>query len=462
MSKKQNTVIEVCTLPFWKKLMYAFGQFGWSLTSFAVGNALVYFYLPPETSGATFPAFFYQGAVFFGLTFIGLALGVSRLFDAVTDPLVAGLSDRSQTKFGRRRKYLAISVAPFSILSVLVFLPISGGTGILNILWLFFTILLFYWFMTLYVTPFFAWMSELGHTPDERLLLSTMISITWAAGFALGSQIYLFQSFLENAGLAPTQAFQSVVAMFAVIGFVFMLFPIVFINESKYCLKSVSKEGIFEAVLSAFKNRNFLYFTLSDLFYWVALTGISTCLIYYVTILLEQPKEFASFMQLLMFSLSLIFYIPVNFLARKFGKKNLLSIGFLLFCLTYVVVFFLGKMAFVRESLQGYLLVFFASIPLAIFGILPNAMIADIAEADGRTQGNYKAAIFFGARTFMSKMGQTVAGLIFPSFLILGMSAENDFGVRLTAVIALIFALCGFLFLIPYNEKEIKKILEKP
>ena len=53
-------------LPFSKKIIYALGQLGWSLASFAVGNALVYFYLPPDTGEKTFPAFFNQGAILFG------------------------------------------------------------------------------------------------------------------------------------------------------------------------------------------------------------------------------------------------------------------------------------------------------------------------------------------------------------------------------------------------------------
>ncbi|SHN62757.1 MFS/sugar transport protein [Fervidobacterium gondwanense DSM 13020] len=102
-------------LPLWKKWMYALGQLGWSLTSFAIGNALVYFYMPPE--GVNFTQFIQKGIVFAGLTIVGLALGTSRLFDAITDPLVATLSDRSKLKLGRRRGYLAISVLPFALLS---------------------------------------------------------------------------------------------------------------------------------------------------------------------------------------------------------------------------------------------------------------------------------------------------------------------------------------------------------
>jgi len=60
-----------------------------------------------------------------------------------------------------------------------------------------------------------------------------MISITWAIGFAIGSQIYSFQGMFEGMGYSPVGAFRTVVAIFALIGFFFMLMPILFIDETK-------------------------------------------------------------------------------------------------------------------------------------------------------------------------------------------------------------------------------------
>jgi Na+/melibiose symporter-like transporter len=163
-------------------------------------------------------------------------------------------------------------------------------------------------------------------------------------------------------------------------------------------------------------------------------------------------------LQLMMFALSLLFYVPVNLIAKKTGKKNLLIVGFAAFLLTFAFTFVLGKVP-MDLMLQGYILSFLGAIPLAIFGILPNAMVADIAEADGIVTGNYKAGIFFGARTFMSKMGQSAAGILFPSLLLLGRSVDNDWGIRLTALAAFAFLIVGLLLLLRYNENEINETL---
>lgn len=322
-------------------------------------------------------------------------------------------------------------------------------------------VILYYLFMTMYVTPFFALLSELGHNSAERLQLSTMISITWAIGALIGSQTFALQNVFENSGMASLEAFRMAVLIFAILGFVFMLMPIIFIDEHKYCESHVSKEGIFEAVKTAFKNKNFLRFTLSDFAYWVSITLIQSGIAFYVTILLEQGKENVSFLQALMFLLSFVFYVPVHFLAKKIGKKRALMVAFLMFALTFVYVTMLGKISFIPLEAQGLIMVVLAAIPLAIFGILPNAVIADIAEYDGIKTGNYKSGIFFSARTFMSKMGQAVAGIILPSMLARGQEIGDDIGIRMTAIAAIVFIIGGLVLLIFYNEKEINQVINQ-
>ncbi|MBF9018700.1 MULTISPECIES: hypothetical protein [unclassified Oceanispirochaeta] len=55
---------EIETLPLWKKLIYGAGTFGWALTSFAVINLSIYFYMPTESgSEPIFPTLVFQGGL---------------------------------------------------------------------------------------------------------------------------------------------------------------------------------------------------------------------------------------------------------------------------------------------------------------------------------------------------------------------------------------------------------------
>ena len=94
--------------PITNKLLWLFalGQFGWSLLSGVVSNWMVYYYTgTPDAQNPNtgiFATMITQEPILFKLTLIGLVMAVGRIFDAITDPLIAGWSDRSDYKGGRR------------------------------------------------------------------------------------------------------------------------------------------------------------------------------------------------------------------------------------------------------------------------------------------------------------------------------------------------------------------------
>jgi len=417
--------------------------------------------MPPESNGqAVFPPYIFQGAVLGIATIIGLINFGSRIFDAITDPLIANFSDRHNFKLGKRSTMLLISAFPFALFSILIFVPIIPRESAWNSVWLIFTILMYYLAVTMYCTPYNALISEYGHTPKESLSISTFISITWALGFAFGSQVYLFKDIFQNSfGLSGTQAFQAVLVMFGIIAFIAMLFPVLFIKESKYSKQQSTNENVLKSLKSAFSNKNFLKFVSSDLTYWLSMTFIQVGISYFVIVLLQLPEETTSFLLVLLFVISFLFYVPVNLAAKKFGKKRFVIFAFLMFAVDFLTITFLNKLPLPAMT-QGYLIVFLAAIPMAIFGILPNAIVADLVEADGIKTGQHKAGMFFAARTFMMKLGISLANLIFPSFLLLGKDTTNDLGVRIAAVAAFVFSIVGLIIFLTYDEKSVIKTIE--
>ena len=101
-------------------ILFSFGQLGYSLASFSAINLLVFFYMPPETGGETiFPQFIYTEAVFGVLTLLGVLNFGSRIFDAITEPLMDAIADKTQTKWGHFRPYLLWLALPFAIIRIL-------------------------------------------------------------------------------------------------------------------------------------------------------------------------------------------------------------------------------------------------------------------------------------------------------------------------------------------------------
>lgn len=456
-------------LPPLKILWFALGQFGWSLCSFGVGNLMNYFYLPPKSGDtALFPTYIYSGQILGVLTLLGLITAVARGFDAITNPLIASWSDRNTSRLGRRTFFLAFSAVPFALLSVLLFVPLTNSESVLNALWLSGVILAFYFFFVSYTTPFTALLSEYGHTPEERLTLSTALSVTWALGFAIGQQVYGLQAkAAEMFSTTPTRAFQIVMAAYSTVALVCMLLPVLFIKERDYAEAHVAKENVREALASAFKNRNFVRFLSADFMYWVALTFVQMGMVYYVTTLLhpnndiQKDTELVSPLMTVLFLFSFVCYAPVNIAAKKFGKRPVMLVGFVMFALVFALIAGMGFLP-LPVMVYAYLIAILAAIPVAIFGILPGVIIADVAEVDGRQSGSHKAGMFFGTRTFVMNLGIAVANFLFPSFLLLGKEAQNPLGVRLSGIAAVLFSVVGFAMFSRYDEKSILQAMAEP
>ncbi|MGH4119882.1 MFS transporter [Clostridium sp.] len=439
-------------LPLSKQIAYALGQFGWSLLSGIVGSYLIFYYIPTKESGimTVIPQVAFLGF----LTIIGLITMLGRFFDAVTDPWIATLSDRSKSKKGRRISFMKKASIPFAVSTVLVFWSPIKGESPVNAVFLTVVLLLFYLFLTMYVTPFFALLSELGHTPEERLNLSTFISVTWFLGAAVASQAPQLWNIFLKMGYSMETSMRISLSILAFIGLIFLLVPVFAIDEKRYCESVPSELKMIDSIKATFRNREFTVFVLSDLVYWIAITTFQASLLYYVTVLLKLPDTMFGTLFILLGVGSFLFYVPINIIAKKFGKKKLLIVAFCMFIVVYIYGAFLGKLP-VSNQIQAYLLVVLAAIPMAIFGILPNVVIADIAEYDARKTGIRREGMFFGTRTFMSKVGQTLSMLILSALLLLKRNGSNEIGIRLTGVFAAGFCIVGLVLLLMYNEEKI-------
>lgn len=439
-------------LPLSKQIAYSLGQFGWSLLSGIIGSYLIFYYIPTKESGISI---FIPQVVFIGfVTIIGAITMLGRLFDAVTDPWIATLSDRSKAKKGRRISFMQFASLPFALTTVLVFWSPVNGESTINAIFLTVMLLLFYFFLTMYVTPFFALLSELGHTPEERLNLSTYISVTWFLGAAVASQAPLLWNVFLGMGYSTVVSMRIALSILALIGFIFLLIPVLAIDEKRYCESVPSELKMLDSMKATFKNKEFRMFVFSDLVYWIAITIFQSSLLYYITILLELPDTMFGVLFMGLGVGSFLFYVPINIIAKRIGKKLLLIIAFCIFLAVYVYGAFLGMMP-LDTTVQAYLMVLLAAIPMAIFGILPNVVVADIAEYDARKTGIRREGMFFGTRTFMSKIGQMFSMLILSGLLLSQGDVSNELSIRLTAVAAAGFCIVGLIFLLMYDEKKI-------
>lgn len=439
---------------------FAAGQFGWAMLSGIISNWLVYFYQPDEAAisqGQT--VFIPQGLAILGIiTVIGGITALGRVFDAFTDPMIASLSDRCTSKNGRRIPFLKWASLPLALATVLVFWSPVNEKSWINAVFLLVMVLAYYLFITAYCTPYNALISELGHTQQERLNISTAISFTFIAGTAVAYLAPAIWGIFVPA-LGRVGAIRLTFTVMAAIAWLCMLVPVFCIREKEYVNTVPVQESAFHSLAATFRNGEFRKFVGSDIFYWIALTMFQTGLPFFVTSLLKLPETMTTLYFVGMTALSVLFYLPVNKLTPKFGKKRMLLFAFVMFSTAFFYTGFMGKIPFLSAAAQGFVLMVFVALPMAIFGILPQAMVADIAESDSVTTGSNREGMFFAARTFAFKLGQSLSMLIFTAVSTIGTGTGTGTGYRVAAFGAALFCGIGAVLLVFYNENKINAVI---
>ncbi len=451
--------------PLVQIIIYAIGQYGWSLASFGAGSLLVYFYMPAEDGIERFPAFFNQGPILGILTIVGLLAAAGRVLDAFTDPWIAKMSDRMKISgIGKRKKFLAFAVLPFALCSFLLFFPLINAPSIWNVIWLVLISILYYISFTMYLIPYNALIAELGHDPKDRMLISSIISLTWIFGFSTGFTIFILNGMMAESGYGYQESFQYLIGAYSIIAFICMCFPILFLKENKYA-KQTEEVSEISGMSSFFKlireDDKLRIFVLSDLTYWLSATFIQMGVAYYISILMGKNGADSTLFLGIALVCSLLFYIPINIMVKKFGKKVVTLIAFGCYIIVFGITGFVDKLPLDIDILF-YFSAVLAAFPMASFGIIPNAIVADLIYENEKKTGKNQAGIYYAVRTFMMKIGITFANLIFPSLLLLGKSIENPTGVRATAIAALVFCLIGMLIFSRYDDTITEDKVEIP
>ena len=364
-------------------------------------------------------------------------------------------------------QYAAI---PLSVVTVLLFCaPVETISG-WNVAWISVFVILFYLFMTMYCTPYNALISEFGKTQDDRMYISTAISLTFFAGTLLAYTPFVFAGMLRGS-VGFAWSYRICFIVLAVISCICMLIPTFFLKEKEFVDTKPSNANMFKSLGATFKNKSFRTFVGSDIMYWVGLTLFQTGLPFFVKVSMKLDESYTMIFLGGMTVLSAVFYPVVPKLVKKFGKKKLVISGFLGLAIAYVITGLIGVIGttVIPGVVYGVVICVIAAFPMALLGIIPQSIVADVAEADGYDTGENREGMFFAARTFAMKFGQSLAMLVFTSLAIIGTTQNtnsNDItasvlGMTIVGFAAVAFCTLGAIILSFYNEKKVMSTIDK-
>ncbi|MGN0543523.1 MAG: MFS transporter [Acutalibacteraceae bacterium] len=437
-------------------------QFAVGLFTTMLNNYLIYFYQPSNESGI--PTLITQGVVVLGLlTVIGFIKAIGHVLDAVTDPLVASLSDKSKNKNGRRIPFMRKFAVPFGVCALLIFCAPAASPCMLNNIWVAVFIWAYYIFYTLYMIPHNALLPEMIKDEGKRINAYTMNSFFFVTGSALGYVTPLFVSFIKKAGVATENAWRLTFAAFTVIGIILLLIPTFTIKEKEYVNSVRPTVSLIGSLKHAFSNRHFRLVTIGQLLEGTGMAFFQACIMYYVTSLLGLPEESSVLILAVSIAGSLLMYPIINKWAKKKGKRIPIILGCIVFTAAEFAICF-------ADSLPGEpmpkALVFalFVSFPFAVLNIIPGSMMADIIEYDTVKTGVNQEGVFGAARSFITKIGTSLAIMIVPSLTVIGAGEGENIGrtgLMLTALVGGLFCLGAVVAFALYREKEVFSVIKK-
>ena len=453
------------TLPKSKMYRYCLADIAKGLFNGMIGNYLLYFFQPTVKSGL--PQLLPQNKLLGYITIMALITALGKIVDAVTDPLVASLSDKCTHKSGRRIPFLRRAAIPYALSVLLIFYaPFRAGSAA-NALWVGFFLISYYTAYTFFFIPRNALVPEI--IPDAKVRVG-YYGISTAFFMGSSSFMYaatLFVNLLKNAGFSALWAWRAVFTLFAAIGVTCLLLSAYAFEEKDYVTSNVRpRESLLRSCGQVFRNRNFLCFAAGDLFSGVSMAFFQTAMLYYITMLLNVPESQSFLVMLSAIGVALCLFPMIIKVSRKYNKKTPLIAASIVFTVVFAFIFFADKIAALApgyELFVGLGLGVVVAFPFAAINILPQSIISDIIQQDSLQSGVNREGIFSATKTFIEKCASALAMMVVSSVLTIGAApgeAVGMLGVKLTGVFAGIFSLLSLVFFLFYNDRKVTEFIE--
>lgn len=410
---KQQTAQGVAVRLGWReKAGYGAGDLASNLSWNLVGGFLLYYY----TDVAKVP-----------VAALGTLFLVARLLDAVVDPAIGILVDRTKSRWGKARPYLVFASIPFGVLGVLTFMvPDIGDSG--KVVYAFLTYLTLGLLFSLVNVPYSSLLPMMTRDSHERMQMGGLRAI----GSSVGSIIVTATTtpFVAWLGAGSEQRGWTIATtIYSVLSVFFFAVTFVLCKE-RYALPAESeKTGLVAALKTLWRNRPWKVTFVYGILNFVRLSMVLGVTVYFALTVLRAPWAISVLMPLVSGTMIVGGMVAPAYY-RRFGKRRgnfqALAVGFV------------GWAAmFPAEGSFPLFLAFYitATFAIGVSMVSMFTMVADTVEYQQWRHGTRNEGLLSAGISFATKVGSAVgAAAVAYGLAIAGYHPGQTSGAALTAI----------------------------
>ncbi|MCY7331419.1 MAG: MFS transporter [Pseudanabaena sp. CAN_BIN31] len=389
-----------------EKLAYGAGDLGTSITT----NLLSFFLL-----------FFFTNVAGLDPALAGVVLLVGKVFDAINDPIIGVLSDRTKSKLGRRLPWMIYSAIPFGLTFLAQWLVPSTDKMVL--FWYYVIIgIIFNTFFTAVNLPYTALTPEITQDYDERTSLNSF-RFTFSIGGSILSLFIaqlIFAFFKDPARQTDscnTGGMQYIVlgAVCAIISSISIYWCIWGIKNraiasdrhrlhNKSLDAQVEELSFVEQLKVVFSNRPFLYVIGIYFCSWLALQITASIIPYFVVNWMKLQESDFILVTIAVQGTALIMLSVWSAISKRFGKKVAYFMGSGIWIIAQAGLFFLQP----GQVVMLYVLATMAGAGVSTAYLIPWSMIPDVTDLDELETGQRREGIFYAFMVLLQKFGLAI------------------------------------------------------
>ena len=406
----------------------------------------------------------------------GAAVMIGKIWDSVNDPLMGYITDRTMSRWGRRRIYLLLSAIPMLLAMFFFFTAPSYLPVSLHFAWAVVALILLDTASTMGNIPYSSLTPELTNDYHEQSSLN---------GYRFGCAVFgtiagavavqpLVQTFARPGAPEPLIDPRGFSMMGLILGSIMAIVTLLTFfgtKENKITKEELPKQGFIKSYIGVFKNKPFVILFMSYALHMTGICFITTALPYYTENVLRRGDVTTMAMAVLL--LTAMVFIPVSVkVSKKIGKKITYQICFAILSSACLILYFLGHLLPLGFF---YGLLVYAGIGVGFSYVSPFAMIPDTIEYQSSKEKQRNEGSYYGMWTFISKMGTAIAlfitGLILEAGGYISTAGEGAIqpgtvfnSIRLIIGPLPAIVLAGAILMLkfyPLNEKTHEALLKK-